>query len=118
VDYIEPLALGHALEERIARDTGVVHQDVDFPDHGNHVVHHLGAAFVVGDVAFGGMHLEAVLAHRAEPLFLAVVTGQAAGDDGVSRKRQPAADRAADATHATGDEHHAARRGGYARTIG
>src|SRR6185436_17209746 len=78
VDHRHPVLLRHALEHRVARDAGIVHQDVHRPDHRAHVVEHLGARIEVGHVALGGVHLEALRAHGVEPFLLALVVGQAA----------------------------------------
>jgi hypothetical protein len=49
-----------------------------------HVVEHLGARLELGNVAFRGVRLEPFLAHRREPLFLAVVFRQASRHDRVA----------------------------------
>jgi len=61
-------------------------------------------------VAFRGVRLEPLLAHRREPLLLAVVFGQATGNDRVAQAPKATTDRGADSAHAAGYEHHAFRR--------
>src|SRR2546426_4325787 len=107
VDHLHPVLLGHALEHRVARDAGVVHQDVDRPDHRAHVVEHLGAGVEIRDVAFRRVHAIALGSHAAEPFVLLLVARQAAGDHGVAGLAEPPADRAADAAHAARHEHDA-----------
>src|SRR6185503_13376169 len=88
----------------VARDAGVVHQDVDRPDDRAHVVEHLGAGVEVGDVAFGGVHAVARGAHAGDPFILLLVARQAARHHRVAGLAEELADRAADAAHAAGDE--------------
>src|SRR5437773_4009478 len=107
VDHLHPVLLGHALEHRVARDAGVVHQDVDRPDHRAHVVEHLGAGVEIRAVAFGRVHAIALRSHAGEPLVLLLVARQAAGDHDVPGLAEPPADRAADAAHAARHEHDA-----------
>src|SRR6185436_1638635 len=104
VDHRHPVGLGHALEHRVARDAGVVDQDVDRPDHRGDVVEHRRAGLEVGDVALGGVHAESARAHHVEPLVLLLVAGQAARDHRMAGAAEAVADRGADAAHAAGDE--------------
>src|SRR5512134_884438 len=111
VDHRHPVLLGHALEHRVARDAGVVDQDVHRPDHRAHVVEHLGAGLEVRHVALGGVHAMALAPHRLQPLGLALVARQAAGDHRVAGRGEARADRRADAAHAARDEDDARQRG-------
>src|SRR5512134_551367 len=110
VDDRHPVLLGHALEHRVARDAGVVDEDVHRPDHRAHVVEHLGAGLEVRHVALGGVYAKALAPHRFQPLGLALVARQAAGDHRVAGRGQARADRRADAAHAARDEGDARQR--------
>src|SRR5207237_10838598 len=107
VDDLHPVLLGHALEYRIACDAGVVHQDVDRPDHRAHVVEHLGAGVEIRHVALRRVDAIALGSHAGEPPVLLLVARQAAGDHGMAGLAEPPADRAADAAHAARHEHDA-----------
>src|SRR4051812_11357253 len=104
VDHRHPVLLGHALEHRVARDAGVVVEDVDRAHHRGRVVEHRRAGIELRDVALGGVHAVALGTHAREPLVLFLVARKTAGDDRMPGASQPAADRAADAAHAAGDE--------------
>src|SRR5580658_10931568 len=93
----------HLLKRAVARDAGVVHQNVDRPDLGTRSIKCVLGGVPVGDVTLGSVNVAAFRAHFRQPAVLARGTRAAPGDHRVAVAAQAAAGGSADATHAAGN---------------
>jgi hypothetical protein len=97
-----PIDLVHLLEGHVARDAGVVDQHVD----GAHFLHDLGHAslgrIVVRHVAFIGLEVVTLIAHRGQPAFGLLAARRVRRHDLVAERSQLDADRFTQAAHAAG----------------
>src|SRR6185436_11959962 len=97
-----PVGLGHLLERHVARDAGVVDQDVDHPDLGLDRVHLARAVVVVDHVHRESAEVVAAALHLFQPRSVFRIGGRIGDDHAVARVGHLGRDRFAEAAHASG----------------